>query len=130
MKENHDDPHSGYSGFYKTFNRIKMKYKWPNMKNEIKKYVKRFESCQKNKVLRKTYKAPMQITSTANQPFEKFNMDIVGPIPITENGNQYLLTLQDDLTKFSQAYAIQSQNAKAIAQTSLKLISHMGIPKT
>jgi len=30
-------------------------------------------------------------------------MDILGPLPITENGNEYILTIQDLLTKYSVA---------------------------
>lgn len=130
LKENHDDPQSGHSGFHRTYRRIKLYYKWPQMKRTIKNYIKNCESCQKNKTLRKTFRAPMEITSTASQPFEKLCMDVVGPLPLTENGNQYLVTMQDDLTKFSQAYAVQNHTAETVSNVLVKFISHMGIPKT
>ena len=42
----------------------------------------------------------MILTDTPETAFDKIAMDIVGPLPITENGNQYILTIQDLLTKF------------------------------
>jgi hypothetical protein len=71
-----------------------------------KKFIKSCIHCQINKVSRHPTKAPMEITSSAKQPFEKIFLDIVGPLPITENGNRFILTFQDDLTKFSYAQAI------------------------
>lgn len=46
---------------------------------------------------------PMDITSTSTNAFQKIALDIVGPLPLSEDGNKYSLTLQDDLTKYSQA---------------------------
>jgi hypothetical protein len=50
-------------------------------------------------------KAPMEITSTAEHPFEKCALDIVGPLMETISGNKYILTFQDDLSKFLVAIA-------------------------
>jgi len=55
------------------------------------------------------------ITTTSSRAFERVALDIVGPLPILENGNNYILTLQDDLTKFSAAYPIKSTDATTIA---------------
>lgn len=129
LKENHDDPHSGHSGFHRTYKRVKLQYKWPNMKTDIAKYIKTCESCQRNKTVRKTYKAPMEITTTSVQPLEKLFVDVVGPLPITEEGNRFIVTMQDDLTKFSQAYATPNHEANTVAKVLLKFISHYGIPK-
>lgn len=51
---------------------------------------------------------PMMITTTASRPFEKIYMDIAGPLTKSYNGNVFILTLQDDLTKFAWA----ASNAK------------------
>ena len=42
----------------------------------------------------------MIITDTPGSSFDKVAIDIVGPLPKTGRGNEYTLTLQDQLTKF------------------------------
>ena len=99
------------------------------MKKDIKNFVKTCESCQKNKLVRKKNKQPMVITTTSEAPFEKIFLDIVGPLPLTENGNKFILTLQDDLTKYSQAYPIPNHEAETIAQRLVhEFICKHGIP--
>jgi hypothetical protein len=130
LEEHHSTSIAGHEGFSKTYKSIKELYKWINMKNDIKKFIKSCIHCQINKVNRHPTKAPMEITSTAKQPFEKIFLDIVGPLPITENGNRFILTFQDDLTKFSYAQAITNHEAKTIAEKLFQFIMIFGIPKS
>lgn len=116
LKENHSNPTAGHTGFHRTYSRIKRNYKWSNMKKDIKNFIKHCESCQKNKLVRKKNHQPMQITTTSEKALDKIFLDIVGPLSLTEAGNRYVLTLQDDLTKFSQAYAIATHDATTIAK--------------
>lgn len=78
------------------------------MKSDIRKYIRACSSCQANKTNFKPFKAPIQITTTSVAHFERLAIDIIGPLPLTENNNKFILTMQDDLTKFS--YAIPNQN--------------------
>ncbi|KAL6427160.1 hypothetical protein ACFW04_008661 [Cataglyphis niger] len=78
-----------------------------------KRYVAKREYCQKNKLSRKN-KVPLIITNTPTKPFEKCALDIVGPLTIITNGNKYLLTFQDNLTKFRKAIPIPNQEANTI----------------
>nr|CAI5863137.1 unnamed protein product [Callosobruchus analis] len=72
----------------------------------------------------------MEISTTSSQPIEKIFLDIVGPLPLTEDGNKYILTLQDDLTKYSQVFAIPNHEAITIAKKLVEnFICKFGIPK-
>jgi len=53
--------------------------------------------------MNRTIKQPMVITTTAKKPFEKIFLDIVGPVDLSCKGNSYILTIQDDLSKYSIA---------------------------
>lgn len=100
------------------------------MRSDIENYVRKCSSCQTNKALRKANRAPMIITSTSTSPFERLSIDIVGPLP--ESGTaklKYILTTQDDLTKFSIAYPIRSFPAEECSECLLHFISLFGIPK-
>lgn len=130
IKEYHSTSLSGHSGFYKTYKRIKENYKWQTMKKDIKAFVKNCQQCQINKTNRHPVKTPMQITTTSKEPFEKIFLDIVGPLPLTINGNKFILTIQDDLTKFSYAYAIFNHEAETVANKICSFIFLFGIPQS
>ena len=56
---------------------------------------------------------PMAITITSPKPFEKVALDIASPFP-TENGNKFILTVTDDLTKLSQILIKNPQQLRNI----------------
>jgi len=68
-----------------------------------------------NKTLKPKKKAHMEITSTANHPFDKCYLDIVGPLPPSATGNRYILAFQDDLSKYVVATPISQQDAETVA---------------
>lgn len=112
--EYHDAPIGGHQGVERTIKRIRLTHNWPGLTKDIEKYISKCELCQKNKLSRKN-KAPLVITDTPTKPFEKCALDIVGPLTVTTNGNKYLLTFQDSLTKFSKAMPIANQEANTIS---------------
>ncbi|XP_063831609.1 uncharacterized protein LOC135080816 [Ostrinia nubilalis] len=131
MKENHDIPIAGHLGTERMLNRIRERYYWKNMKSDIEHYVKNCSACQSNKALRQINRAPMQITTTSTRPFERVSLDIVGPLPEAGlNKLRYILTLQDDLTKFSIAYPISNATAEETCECLVHFISLFGIPKS
>lgn len=129
LKENHTNSIAGHSGYLRTYRRIKENYKWPHMKTHIRKFIKTCESCQINKTNTKPTKVKMEITTTSERPFQRIAVDIVGPLPLTEEGNKFIITLQDDLTKFSYAKAIPNHEASTIACKLVTFITLFGIPE-
>ena len=130
LKENHNCAIAGHSGFNRTYARIRNKYYWPNMKTDIRKYIQECNSCQLNKTDRHPIKNPMVITTTSSQPFERLAVDIVGPFNTSRLGNKCVLTMQDDLTKFSYAVPLPNHTALTIAEAINIFISLFGIPKS
>lgn len=130
LNDFHNSPIGGHQGFQRTFRRIQLEYSWKNMFNDIAKYIKTCDACQKNKKIIHS-KMPMKITSTSSSPLERIALDIVGPLPLTPNGNLYLLTFQDDLTKFVGAIPLPTQEADVIARAfTEKIVLQYGIPKS
>ena len=84
---------SGHAGVSRMINNIKKYYFWPSMYNDVKTFVKRCDTCQKQKHSNYYTKQPMAITSTASFSFQKIFLDIVGPLPTDINGYSYILTL-------------------------------------
>ena len=130
LYECHDSLVGGHRGMNETFREISKAYEWPNMMREIEKYVRPCKSCQTNKSLGPRSRAPMEITTTARRPFERCALDIVGPTGVTNKGNRYILTFQDDLTKFMAAIPVPTQDAETIAREFLQnIVLKYGIPE-
>ena len=65
------------------------------------------ESCQRTKLTRQKGKEPIQITDTPRKAFDKIQMDIVGLLPITGLGDEYISTVQNCSTKYSDAILLK-----------------------
>lgn len=63
------------------------------MRRQIKEYIQKCPTCQRNKMNNRTLKESMVITTTAHRAFEKIVLDVVGPLPRPYNGNNFILTL-------------------------------------
>lgn len=130
LYENHDSPLAGHQGFERTYEKIKQLYSWNNMKDHIRKYIRKCKICQKSKTDFKHNKSPMIITTTSFKFCEQIALDIVGPLPITKSNNRFILTIQDDLTKFIQAYALNIHDAQTVAIHFLKFCTQFGFPNS
>lgn len=131
LDEYHNTPNGGHCGYNRMLKRIQLKYMWQKIKKEIKKYVKSCSSCQANKIERRPIKLPMEITTTSDYAFERIAIDIVGPLNETESGNKFILSIQDDLTKFTRFIPIRSHTAEIVAKSLFnEFISFMGLPKS
>jgi transposase InsO family protein len=95
----------------------------------VEEYVKRRKKCQLNKNLRPKGKAPMEITSTAEHSFERCALDILGPLTEPTSENKYILTFQDDLSKFQVAVPVPLQDAETVARAFvLHVVHRFGAP--
>jgi len=98
IAENHASAIRSHKGVTKTYQRICHNYFWLGMKPEIQKYIQECRNCQLKKLTRTKTKQPMVLTDTPGTAFHKISIHIVGPLPITEGGHSYIVTIQDLFT--------------------------------
>lgn len=131
IKEYHSSPVAGHRGVTKTFYRIRSYYYWENMKIDIQNFIQNCLTCKLKKLVRVKTKTAMAVTDTPNMPFEKLALDIVGPLPITNKENRYILTMQCLLTKYYIAVAIPNATASTVAREFLNnFVCKYGAPKS
>ena len=124
----HDCPIGGHQGITRTLERIQLYTTWPNIEQEVKDYIRKCQICQKNKQGRET-KQMLEITDTQLEPWNKIYLDIIGPMPVTEGSNKYILSCQDNLSKYVIAVPLKDQTADQVAtQFVERIISVFGIP--
>lgn len=113
LHENHNDT-VGHFGIVKTLKRIQQNYDWVNLEQDVTDYVKRCKTCQQYKLTRIRQRETAVITDTPLEPNDKVALDIIGPLPKTTRGNQYVLSIQDQLTKYLVLIPLKDQKAETI----------------
>lgn len=130
FQELHDKTTGGHQGMNRTYDRLKLFTSWPGMKQDLEEYVRRFETCQQNKITQNKTRMPMKITTTPEVVWEKCALDIVGPLSQNLDGNKCVLTFQDELSKYTLAVPIAQQDAMTIARAFVEeVILKFGIPQ-
>lgn len=128
LREFHDNVLGGHQGRDKTFDKIRRQFFWKGLYSDVDNFVKKCEDCQRSKNGR-NIKMPMFITDTPYKPFEKVYLDVVGPLNVTLSGNKYILTFEDDLTKFMDCVAVPDQETRTIAEAFVeRIICRFSLP--
>ena len=66
-----------------------------------------------------------------SRPLERIAMDIVGPLPVTERGNRYILVVGDYFTRWKEAYPMKDMEAQTVACILVnEFICRLGVPDT
>jgi hypothetical protein len=133
LYELHDSILAGHLSYYKTLDKIKQTYFWPDMNSDIKNYCMSCDICNQRKIPHRYMNIPMQSPQMdlyANYgPRECIHIDAIGPFPIS-NKFIYILTIVDAYTRFGLAFAITNVTTRIIATTIIqKWISVFGMPK-
>ena len=62
----------------------------------------------------------MIITDNSRTAFEKVSMDVLGPLPVTQTLNEYILTIQDNFTEYLLAISLPNFLVSTIADVPVK----------
>ena len=68
------------------------------MKQDVTTFIQNCKDCARRKTGHKV-KAPLREIPVAKEFLDTVSVDIVGPLPVTERGNKYLLTFIDHFTR-------------------------------
>ena len=119
---------AGHLGITKTKDRILQRYYWPGIFKDVAFYCKTCVQCQKNRPQPPT-RAEMIAMPLMTQPFQRIAMDIIGPLPRTQRGNRFILTICDYATRYPEALALSSIEAARIARELISVFARMGVPE-
>ena len=123
----HDVPMAGHMGITRTKDRLLQRYYWPGIFSDTADYCRSCEVCQKSN-LKYPIRAKMVSMPLIEQPFQRIAMDVVGPLPCTQRGNRFILSICDYAARYPEAIALPSVDAPRVAKELVNLFSHMGVP--
>jgi hypothetical protein len=108
LKCYHELPFTAHQGIARTIAAIKRKYWWESLNKDVRDYINACEACAKRKTGNRIV-APPGDSLEANEFLDVISLDVVGPLPVTEKGNKYLLTFVDHFTRFCESVPIPTQ---------------------
>ena len=117
----------GHFEVQKTVEKLNQRFHWLKIAKDVKYWCENCPTCNRHKTHSRNRGALTLIYTGA--PLERVAMDIVGPLPRTQRGNRYILTVVYNFTKHTEAYALPDLEAVTIARVFLnEFILPLGVP--
>ena len=105
----HDDPTAAHATERKMMDKIRERYYWPQMYEDLRTYVKSCDICQRrgrNKRNEPLHPIPV------GEPFHQIGIDFVGPLQRSSSNNRYIIVAVDYLTKWPEAKPVPEATAE------------------
>ena len=98
VKQCHSDPMAGHPSRQGTLELVTRHFWWPNMRSFVYQYVDGCDTCQRKRI-------QSQVTSEIDPlpvpdgPWQYVGVDLIGELPMTQDGHNAILTIVDHYTK-------------------------------
>eukprot|EP00731_Ephydatia_muelleri_P019301 Em0012g126a len=115
IRDLHEGAVGGHLGEEKVLSRLKERFYWPGCAEAARNWCKSCLTCATRKMTVPKRKAYLQ-SIQSGYPMQLVSIDILGPLPVTEEGNKYVLTAVDHFTRWVEAFPIRNQEATTVAK--------------
>ena len=118
----------------RTYWRLKIKYWWPGMYAECHEFVQSCDHCQRKNQPR--YGNANVLTSATHnkltsQALMEWSVDLIGKLPTTRNGNNYVVVFQDRFSRWVELVPVADKTALSVAKALVtQVICRYGSPKS
>lgn len=102
-------------------------FNWPEMETEIAKEIMGCIPCQRYNVVQKGYNPLMSIV--AEYPWDHVQIDLVGPLPKSEEGHEYFLTYVDLMSALTLLRPLKTKDMQAVTEVLWQIFAEYGPPK-
>ena len=125
----HKNRTAGHFGRDKTIESINRRFYWPGITENIKSWCKSCEMCAKCKPGPGKGKTPLK-QLIVRETMECIAIDIMGPLPRTKDGNEFIMVVGDYYSKWKEAFALKDHKALTVADKLVtEVICRFGCPK-
>ena len=127
LKLAHDIPAAGHLGINRTKDRVVQRYYWPGVFRDVTNHCRTCEVCQRAQGKRYGARTEMIPPPLIGKPLQRIAMDI-GPLPRSNNGNKYILTICGYATRYPESIPIPNTEAITITKELVSVFARVGIP--
>ncbi|MCO5600903.1 hypothetical protein L7F22_055020 [Adiantum nelumboides] len=132
IQEHHEVPFAAHPGINKTYRLLSATYFWPQMQQDVIKYVKACHSCQIMKASRQLPQGLLQPLPVPKERWESISMDFITTLPRTSKGNAQILVIVDRFSKM--AHFIPCKKAASAPDIASLFVQHIfrihGLPRS
>ena len=115
-------------GIAKTVSKVKQRFYWYKVGADVELHIKKCPVCCANSHPRRRLKAPLK-DYRVGAPMDRIGVDVLGPLPVSNQGNSYILVIGDYFTRWMDAYPMPDQQAETTASKLVnEFISKFGVP--
>lgn len=100
---------------------------WNNIYKGAAETVKSCIECQRHNISKRGYHPLKNIV--AYLPFDHIGIDLLGPLPVTRNGNIFVLVVIDVCTRYTIIRPLKNKQSDTVAIELIKIFGDYGIPK-
>ena len=130
IREAHDSALGGHQGIFRTHERIREDFWWPNMLGDIITHTRNCQTCQATSMKDAPPASPNQEYEQSRVPNERIHADLFGPLKGADGSNKYILGITDSFTKILRLATIPNKEAATVAMALWKdWMAIYGIPK-
>ena len=101
--------------------------KWPVTLEEVRAVVSECQIC--SKVKPRFCKTDCHTLIKASRPWERIAIDFKGPVPKSKDGNEYLLIMVDEYSRFPLAFPCRTTAADSVISALSAAFSIFGLPE-
>ena len=118
----------GHLGIKRTVYQLQRRFYWPGLQSDVRTWCRWCVICAKRKPTHGRHRGLLK-QSVATAPMERIVIDILGPLPKTVSGNEYIIIISDYFTKWIECYALPDQQAYTVADALVtKFFTRFGVP--
>ena len=111
----HDSLVSGCMGVLHTVNQVEQRFHWPGPSKDVKVHIRSCATCNANGMPYQRFRAALA-GFRVGAPLDRVGIDLMGPLPVSERGNRYLLVIVDYFTRWAEAFPLPDQQAESLAK--------------
>lgn len=112
--ELHSQRYSGHLGRDRTLDAVKRRFFWPTISSDFALWVRQVDLCARRKPGPGKGKNQIQ-QIRAYRPMEIIAVDILGPLPLTKQNNEYIILCGCYFTKWVMAFPVPNHTAYTVA---------------